>query len=267
MAGRGPFCVPKRNYPSASSANAPKPGAAPTRTALPNFATNEHTPKQSFPQKRTYAQVLKQQTPKWLLYTSKQTVYKRPQNNISEDERRRRAKEKYGKGFRPEPPKRNRRVWEHFLAHNMKLAKENYQGCSKNVLKVLRERGIAWQNHPQGSMQQNLLTGEAGFYQKGVIYALVNQDNWFHVKFPVYVGQTSGHVVERAQRHMDKANDASTQNLEPKIFEAMRNTKRWWQKLVMIPLESVPLPTDCQPGTQQFLKKVSSKCQIGRAHV
>ena len=120
---------------------------------------------------------------------------------------------------------------------------------------MLRERGIAWQNHPQGSMQQNLLTGEAGFYQKGVIYALVNQDNWFHVKFPVYVGQTSGHVVERVQRHMDKANDASTQNLEPKIVEALRNTKRWWQKLVMIPLESVPLPTDCQPGTQQFLKK------------
>ena len=30
--------------------------------------------------------------------------------------------------------------------------------------------------------------------------------------------------------------------------------ERWWAKWIMIPLETIPLPTDAQPGTQKYLE-------------
>ena len=162
-------------------------------------------------------------------------------------------KEKYGKGYRKEPPRRNRRVWEHFLARNLKLARNNYKGCAPHIQRVVRERERFWKEHPQGEHQAALLSGEAGLYHQGVIYALMNEESWFCVDSPIYIGQSVDHVIGRTMRHVDKAIAGSTKDLEPKVIDALRKTKQWWQKWVMMPLEVISLPTNCKRGTQAFL--------------
>ena len=184
-----------------------------------------------------------------------------PNKNVTEEDKQQRAKAKYGAGYRKQPPNRNRRVWQHFLDRNHRLAKDNYSKCPGHVQRVVREREQSWTEHPQGSVQRMLLSGEVGLYQKGVIYALVNEETSFLTNLPVYIGQTTGHVVDRTQRHVDKATQLNQKNstgasagLEPKIIEALRRTERWWTKWIMIPLETVPLPTDEPPGTQKYLE-------------
>ena len=258
VAGQGPLRGPKRDYPFVSSAKASKAGVGLRSMPVPHFKPRTGLQnKNTSNAQRTYAQVVKQNVPGWLLYTTKKTVYRPPAKPITEEDRQKKAKAKYGSGYRAKPPNRNRRVREHFLARNHKLARNNYKQCPGHVQKVLQEREAMWNDHPQGAMQRALLSGEAGLYQTGVIYALVNEETNFSFNLPVYIGQTVGHVVDRTQRHVDKAqNDKATTNsgLEPKIIEALRKTERWWTKWIMIPLETIPLPTNAQPGTQKYLE-------------
>ena len=263
-AGQGQLRVPKRVYPLVRSAKVltngmgpPGPMPASRSTPRPVQANSiQHKPNFAS-QHRSYAQVVKQNIPGWLRYTSRRSVYRPPTHPKTEEERQQKAKAKYGSGYRTKPPNRNRRVWEHFLARNHKLARDSYSKCPGHVQRVVQERERVWTEHPQGSFQRALLTGEAGLYQKGVIYALVNEETNFHVNLPVYIGQTTGHVVDRTQRHVDKAQNNQTSSisgLEPKIIESLRNTERWWTKWIMLPLETVPLPTTAQPGTPKYLE-------------
>ena len=201
----------------------------------------------------TYADMVRQSIPRWLKHTSKGTVYQPMKRLISEDEQRQRAREKYGRGFRKKPPARNRVVWQHFVDRNRSLASDGYWWCTGAVHRVLKVRELAWEKHPQGMLQRQKLSGLAGLSQKGVIYALVNEHAYFGVRTPIYIGQTSQDVMARVQRHVDKAFAEKTKGMEMKIVEALRNTDRWWQKWVVIPLEVIPEPGGHTPGTQAYL--------------
>ena len=88
----------------------------------------------------TYAQVVRQNIPGWLKNANKSTVYHPRKNDLTDQEKEKRAREKYGRGYRPEPPKRNRELWKHFLERNLQLAKNNYHGCTQFVQRVIEER-------------------------------------------------------------------------------------------------------------------------------
>ena len=55
-------------------------------------------------QQRSYAQVVRQNTPKWLLYSTKKTVYRPPSKLKTDKEKQLHAKTKYGRGIGSNPP-------------------------------------------------------------------------------------------------------------------------------------------------------------------
>ena len=116
--------------------------------------------------KPTYAQMTQKSIPKWLMFTTKNTVYKQPKKILSEEEIELKARAKYARGFRNKPPTRNRRLWEHFVNRNKRIAHFNYDRCSATVKWVVKERERAWSEHAQGSEQRKLLFGEQGLYHK-----------------------------------------------------------------------------------------------------
>ena len=192
-----------------------------------------------------------QNIPNWLKHTGKCQAWKEPITDSKE--RQERAKAKYGRGYKPNPPKWNRQNWAIFLERNQSLAEQNYRGTNSAVLRLVKARETAWKAHPQGGQQRKLLQGSAGLKQKGVIYALVNERSFFRVGTAIYVGQTSDSVIGRTRHHFDKVSSGGS-GLETIVIEAMKATHRWWQSWVMIPLESIPLPSGMEPGSQKYLE-------------
>jgi hypothetical protein len=70
-----------------------------------------------------------------------------PGKQYSSEQTQQRAKEKYGTGYRTNPPKHNRRLWQHFIDRNKALIREGYSRCTGPVKNVLAARERFWKEH------------------------------------------------------------------------------------------------------------------------
>ena len=210
--------------------------------------------------RKSYADAVRTQvTPNWLRRSANR-AYSQYNPPADKGLAIARAKEKYGSGFRQNPPLRDHNHWQKFVDRKRSLAKNNYKSTSKHLQQILQTRERVWNTLPHGNKSRELLSGADALDYRGVIYALVNEDtgDYFHIELPAYIGQSSKSVLQRTVRTFDKSLSARKSGREPIIVQAFRNTDRWWSKWVIIPLEVIPSPnTSTSAGNKEFFTEIS----------
>ena len=129
---------------------------------------------------------------------------------------------------------------------------------------ILKARVRNWAQFPQ---HKNSLKGGDSLYRQGVTYAAVctgrKPFSTKGEKKAIYIGQTSLHLFGRASKHISDILGNGTEQEQYFHKVVKENGGKWWEDLIFIPLETIPLPDRNwqapKPGARDFVSEFRIK--------
>ena len=147
------------------------------------------------------------------------------------------------------------------IEHNTELATHGYLRARGAVKRVLKQRNREWSTMQSGSIQEQLLRGQNGLRQLGVIYAISLGNR-------LYVGQTVNHALHRACQHATSSARPQPPQFEQLLARRIAETPSWAEDLIVLPLEHIPMPSEQRLGhhTTEFIQTFRARALAREQH-